>query len=941
MAALEPHARRRSVLLAFTWRSLAKNRVRTVVTIVGIALACALFLAVGVSAQSVYLYVGDVARATSGAYNAAASGVSRDAVARAAQTPGVTRVAWLSDEGYARIDTSTTLTPYLHVSGMSPDVGDVSALEYLTALHLTSGRMPQDVGEIVLPQALVDSGVIEARLGDELTLQVGVRRASDGALLGWADQARQADRGASLDETLVDTVDRTFTVVGFYADNAALTYAAGIPGSFEAGYPALTVASDPLLQDAGDAPSAYQLWVGVTDPTASVAVLAQIVHAGEKGAPSGSHALLYENHNVNSVTSFSLDRGIYLTMLGFAIVVCAVVVVASTLLIRNAFAVSVTQRTRQFGLLSSVGATPRQLRGLVLREALVIDLIAAPFGIVVGYAGAAAVLTAARGTIVGALSDGAESVAFHVALSPVMAIIALVLALVTTLLSAWGPARRASRMTAVDAIRSASDVRVPARVQGSGRVMGRLFGVSGLLAARSFRRDARPRRAVTVSLVTGVTLVVTALLVGAYSGSFLGAVTPSASDEFGDGYDLRYSFSESNIDSDDADLTPQVIARRLGRAAGVDDSTYALSLTGMPVRVSDGATPADAFNSDYLAAMPEGRASSTVQFVDDNAYRAWLEERGLSANELMDAEHPRAVAVNRMRLNDGTHYSTVAPFARAAFAVAAYVGVNEEVLASASSGVLPPDLSDEAQRLSDMPVDGLVVPIGFEVGALCEDVPWWVGVPEEPTFLLPLSAAQTVAPHVADAANAPLFPARSWSVWFRAADDAQAQASLTGVLQDVGLSPVRLYNRAAAEAMSTANNLMAQVFLWSFAAIVTLIALTGTFNAMYTSVVLRQRELAMLRSCGLTRRGMRGELVCECLLHTGRVALWAVPIAMVVSLLFWVSLSRTVAGAQFVLPWGVLPALAVVLLVTLAAGALAQRRVREADLVSILRTEAV
>ena len=917
--------RRAGVLSAFTWRSLGKNRVRTVVTVVGIALACALFLAVGVSAQSVYRYLGDVARATSGAYNAAAAGVSTGFVAQAERTPGVTQVAWLGDEGYARIDTSTTLTPYVHVSCLAPGDEAASALTYLTGLRLTEGRLPQDSDEIALPQTLVDSGAIRAQVGDELTLRVGERRSSDGTVLGWADGAIQAEKGAGLDEELVDVAERTFTVVGLYADSVALMCVAGTQGSYVAGYPAITVAGeDPLSRSSGAGEGSYQMWAGVVEPAASMELIGQIARASS--AEGTSHTLLYENYNVNRVTSFSLDRGVYVTILGFATLVCVVVVVASALLIRNAFAVSVTQRTRQFGLMSSVGATPRQLRGLVLHEALAIDLIAIPLGLVVGYAGAAAVLTAARGAIAGALSGGLDDVAFHVTLSAPIVVVAVVLALATTLLSAWGPARRASRMTAIDAIRSASDVRVPSGVREGGRFMGRLFGVSGLLAARSFRRDARPRRAVTVSLVASVTLVVTALLVGSYSLAFLGTVTPSASGDFGRGYDLRYTFAEDNIDADDADLTPQVIARRLGQAAGVDGSAYALELSGTSVRIGDGATPADVLGIDSLAALSDGTLGATVQFVDDDAYHAWLEERGLPVGELMDAEHPRAVAVNRMLLNDGMRYNVLEPFVRAGFSVTAY----------GSAG----DLS------SGGPSEGAVVTAGsqgvsFEVGALSEEAPWWVGVPEAPVFLLPLSAAQTVAPQVLDASGDRLFPQRTWSVWFQAADDAQAQASITGVLQDVGLSPARLYNRAAEDATAASNNLMSRVFLWSFTVIVTLIALAGAFNAVYTSTVLRQRELAMLRSCGLTRRGMRVELACECLLYTGRVALWSIPAAALVSLWLWAWLGRTLAHATFVLPWGVLPALAVVLLVMLAASALAQRRVRTADLVGILRTEAV
>ena len=961
------------VLAAFTWRTLVGNRVRTAVTVVGIALACALLLAVGISAHSAYLYLGDSARATSGSYNGAAGDANAAFVTQAEQAPSVTQVVWLADEGYAKMGTPSTITPYLHVAGMSPDPGAARTLSEMTALHLTAGRMPQGADEVILPQSLVDSGSVDAQLDGALTLQVGVRRSSTGEGLGWSDLTEQTERGAGVAEELVDLNERTFTVVGLYADSPALMYVTGLAGSYMAGYPAITVA-DSADDPASAGATSYKVWLTVRDPSVTLGVLGSLTtNAGaELGfgeAPSGavpegtlsdgasvpSARTLYENANVNRVTSFSLDRGVYRTLLGFAAVVCTIVVVASALLIRNAFAVSVTQRTRQFGLLSSVGATPRQLRGLVLREALMIDLVAVPLGIVVGCVGATAVLTAARGVIADGLARVAGSqIAFHVTISPLIVVVAAVLALVTTLLSAWGPARRAARMTAIDAIRSTADVCVPVGVRKGGRIMGRLFGVGGLLAARSFRRDARPRRAITASLVTAVVLVVTASLLSAYSGTFLMVVTPETSEKFGSGPDLSYTFVEQNVDADDESLTPQVIAERLGAAPGVDGSAYALTLPASLVRTGEGATPLDAFDPAYLAQMPAGLVIAGVQFVDDASYRAWLEGQGLPVDELMDADRPRAVAVNMLRNNTGRQYSVLAPFTRSGFTVDAYEGVNE-ALPGASGDSEGPTLDPAlVTRLAETPGDvmgeeglagiyatGDVVPFSFEVGALSDEVPWWVGVPEVPIFLLPLSALQAVAPQMADAESAPLFSMRSWDVWFQADDDTTAQASITGVLQDVGLSPARLTNVVAQEAATQSSSAMTQVFLWAFAAIVTLIALTGAFNAMYTSVTLRRRELAMLRSCGLTRSGTRAELLCECALYTGRVALWSVPAALLVSLAMWWALGSTMLGAPYVVPWGVVPALVIVLAVTLLAGLLALRHARADDLVAILRTEAI
>lgn len=934
--------RQGGVLMALALRSLRANRVRTAATVAGVALACALFLAVGVSAASVYLFAGDVARAQSGAYNGTVVGADEGAVRAAADAPGVTALTWLVDEGWARVDTMNSLTPYLHVTALPDDGAAADAFARLTGLRLTAGRMPQAPGEVVVPQSFVDAGSVAAGVGDELRLSVGVRVSDDGRELGWSVPAVATDGGDGLAERLEDTHARSFTVVGLYADSPALMYAGGVAGSYWAGFPAITVAG---AGQAGDGPEC-QAWLAVSDPAATMTIMGRAFDL--------SAVVAYENSTLNRVTGFDLSRGVYATVLGFSGVVCLAVVLGSALLIRNSFAISVTQRTRQFGLLSSVGATGRQLRGLVLREALMIDAVAVPLGVALGVAGSYAVLGASSGLIARNFggADGA-GVAFHVTVPPALVAIAAVLAVVTTLLAAWGPARRASRLGAMDAVRSAADVRVPAGVERSGAAMRRLFGAPGLLAARGFRRDARPRRALTASLACSVVLVATAALLGSYSRTFLAAVAPSASGAFGRGYDLSYTFSEDNVDTTAEVLTPQNVAARLGTAQGVDDSAYALALDDVLVRVGEGATPADAFDPAYLAGMPRGLVEGTMLFVEDDAYRAWLGQAGLPADELMGADDPRAVAVNRVRGNDGRVLSVGKVFARDGFTLAAWQRVGS-VGAGGASGA--PDagqgLGLEARALADTPGDALGDAVGsvaqarvtatpLTVGALSDEVPWWVGVPAGPVFLMPLSAADAVVPGLAGEAAQRSLPDRSWDVWFRASDDARAQASLTAALQDVGLSPVRLVNVAAKAASERANYALAQVFLWSFASITALIALTGAFNAAYTSVTLRRRELAMLRSCGLTRRGLAKQMACESLLYAGRVALWSVPAALAVSLALWRSLARTVAGVPYELPWGVLPALAAVLLVSWLAQAAARRCVDDRDLVGLLRTEAV
>ena len=64
------------------------------------------------------------------------------------------------------------------------------------------------------------------------------------------------------------------------------------------------------------------------------------------------------------------------------IITISIVVIATIVVIYNAFQISVVERTRQFGLLRSIGATRKQIRQIVLREATFLAVIGIPIGII-------------------------------------------------------------------------------------------------------------------------------------------------------------------------------------------------------------------------------------------------------------------------------------------------------------------------------------------------------------------------------------------------------------------------------------------------------------------------------------------------------------------------------------------------------------------------------
>ena len=190
-----------------------------------------------------------------------------------------------------------------------------------------------------------------------------------------------------------------------------------------------------------------------------------------------------------------------------AAIIIALIVFGSVSLIYNAFSISVSERTRQFGLLSSVGATRKQLRRMVLFEALAVSAVGIPLGILVGIGGIGITLLLIGDKF---FSIVRVDIPMRLCVSWQAVVIAAVIALVTVLISAWIPSKRATRVSAVEAIRQSMDIKVSGRPVRTSKLAYKLFGLPGVLAGKHYKRNRKKYRTTVVSLFMSIVLFVSA-----------------------------------------------------------------------------------------------------------------------------------------------------------------------------------------------------------------------------------------------------------------------------------------------------------------------------------------------------------------------------------------------------------------------------------------------
>ena len=133
----------------------------------------------------------------------------------------------------------------------------------------------------------------------------------------------------------------------------------------------------------------------------------------------------------------------------FAVVFVLMFVLCGYLLIYNIFDISVMQDVRQYGLLRLIGASTRQIKSIVNRQAVWLTLIGLPIGLIAGFFAGRALLPA----VIEIFSYEYSTTSLQTSTSPVLFIIAALFTILTVFISTRKPAKKAAKVSPMEAIR--------------------------------------------------------------------------------------------------------------------------------------------------------------------------------------------------------------------------------------------------------------------------------------------------------------------------------------------------------------------------------------------------------------------------------------------------------------------------------------------------------
>lgn len=254
--------------------------------------------------------------------------------------------------------------------------------------------------------------------------------------------------------------------------------------------------------------------------------------------PGKTNSLVLRYSGISRYTGFNS------MVLSLSIIVIGLIMLGSISLIYNAFSISVAERTKQFGLLSSVGATKKQLRQMVVSEALMVSAVGIPLGVLAGVGGIGITLFFVGNKFENLIG---YPIPLRLSVSGLSLVIAVVIALLTVLISAVVPSKRATKVSAIEAIRQNKDINTKIKKVRTSKLTYKLFGLPGMLANKYYKRSRKKYRATVLSLFMSVVLFVSA-------SAFTGALTNSVTDSFGNvDYDILIHGYENEFGKETAD----------------------------------------------------------------------------------------------------------------------------------------------------------------------------------------------------------------------------------------------------------------------------------------------------------------------------------------------------------------------------------------------------
>ena len=815
------------ILKKFTKKNLKLNKKRTIVTIIGIMLSTALICAVAGMVSSTQKTLANAMRADHGNYHMRFENVPTEELKFIEENVNVESYFLTKNVGYAKLDGSINSgKPYLFLMEF-----DRNALQN-SSFKIVEGRLPENENEVVISQHIIDNGGVELKVGDTLSLDVGTRRlVDDGSVLSQSNPylGEEESQEENLQEEITDTINKTYTIVGIIERPSYELEDYQAPG-----YTIITYSDNINNTDTANISVLFNN-VGDYEETTE-----QIVNTVKEDTGVDISAVA----NVNVIRfDGGLSENTMNVLYGIAGVIIVIIVVSSVFVIRNSFAISVAEKTKQYGMLASVGATKKQIRKTVLLEGTYIGAIAIPLGILCGII-AIVVLLWIVNYLIGDMMDGVVFI-YNVPLLPIL--LSIVISAITIYLSCIIPAIRASRISPIEAIRGNEDIKIKAKKIKTSKLTKKIFGIGGVIASKNLKRNKKKYRTTVISLVVSIAIFISLSSFLDYGKRAVG---------------LYYTDMKYNVDVYNGDIE---LYNEIAQLNNIDDYSYSFTTSAIidieKYGSEYGKEISNINRTYYEEAERETEYQDTIAVImfNNNYFKKFIKELGLNEN---DYKNIAILEDDEFEYNeDGTSV------------LRNYYNIKE-------GEIITINLNGEERQVT-IAKRSDQRPMGFE-GSYATG--GWIFVSED---------------FMEDKDNEII----STGMYINSSDASQLERDINNIIADNDLyKNVHITNLAEFADQERRILLLVSIFLYGFITVITLIGVTNIFNTITTNMILRSKEFANLKSIGMTTKEFNKMIRLESLLYGLKSLLIGIPIGLLGSFCIYQAFKNSV-DFGYMIPW--------------------------------------
>lgn len=813
------------VLNDLSIQDLKLNKKRSIVIIIGIILSTALICGVAGLVTSFQKTMVDTAKEGQGNYHTIFYNVPKDELKYIEENREV-KDYFLSEElGYSYLPNPKNVeeTPIVNVISMNDKF-----IENMS-VKLKEGRLPENDTELAISTRINEKFNINYKVGDTITLNIN-------------ETEQNMENGIPKTYKIVGIIERPILAIESYDVDW---------------FTAIT-----KMQNVNKKANIAVLYNKPKDYIKNIENINNMTKTenNEDGASFSGLSNKYKSYKYNLMVNkellayegASLDDETLKTIYGLGAFIIGIVLVSSVFVIRNGFEISITERLKQYGMLSSIGATKKQIKKSVYFEGFILGLIGIPIGILSGVFAIYILVNVVNYILKDYISKGTL---LTYSMSWIAIAISAFVSIITIWLSCKKSAKKASKVSPIEAIRNSEDVKLKAKKVKCPKIITKIFKTGGEIAYKNLKRSKKKYRTTVISIIVSIVIFISISSFIQYGFKMSEAYYT----------EMNYNymvFMQENEDNKE-ELKKYKILEDISKLP--DAGEYSINKSNV-----------------LTMNMDEKHKAELTEYGKEIKERFYNEENGVRIDEINIISLSKE-AYERYVSKLGGDYEK---YKNGAILIDKNINTNNDgkkiqgnIYTWKKGDIITGKINDTQYNI--------------EILAKTEEIPAGVNILYNPDAFIIVSE---------DFINKVGY--KTIALYSNSKDAYKLDEEIKQYKQENNITDntIQTFNMEESARAENAVVLVISIFLYGFIGVITLIGITNIFNTITTNMNLRKKEFAMLKSIGMTKKEFNRMIRLESIFYGLKSLIIGIPIGTILSYGMY-TVFRNNMEMEYVLPY--------------------------------------